>query len=533
MLPSVKIQELDSSVVSESFTGEIGGYVGVFEKGSINEPMFIKSATQFKTIFGRGIDIFAPYWFQVYNYLQYSSGIFVQRVVGKDTYNSASNDSNNRKFTISNRDEFYDNYHNVKVERGVTFIAESSGEAGNLVQVYIVNEEDYNNNIDVFGTNCKSLFSYFNSGYVGVVIARDSVIKEINYVSLDSIDLSDSDYKSAPFTSQYLYAKFNKFNVHHKGLYTLFGGITQIPTEEDYKEAYSNFENKETYVIDNFIGNQDYPNMAIDLAELRRDMLVFLGLPVSKVESILGFENDEGGVDIWSTEEGDILIFDPNELNNKYDICDVKEFLSTLKPSSFLVVTNNIKVQFNPYRNNRILLNVAGDIAGLKSQTSLTSLYSAGAGLTNGQIKNIEKCYLRWSHNELLEMYDLNCNYIQKNIMQSQRTFIDKGSDFSSVNVRALFNHIEREIEYINAESVFEFADAHTLDKIKSHCIKILDEAKSSRGLDDYYIEVESKLNSNEIVNPHKIVVSVYIKPTYVAEYIVLRMYNNGQIDTK
>lgn len=619
MLPNSIIQEIDNSVISETFTGEIGAYVGYFEKGTLNEPILITSPAQFKTVFGRGIDEYAPYWYQVFNYLQYSSGIYVMRVAGNDTYNATSevwgentadktnifgtigdyiltgktfltnfegeytndvlslqggtysestypelfkylgtnvlenkpapegsawdyysviadgDDFRTVYLTISDQDDFYEQYDQVQVEEnaGVMFVAETAGEAGNLLSVYIIDNDDYTDNITVFGTKVKSLFSYFSDEYVGFVIARDSVIKETFYVSLEDIGNAVNDYKTIAFTSQYVYAKFVDFTIANKGLYTLTGGITQLPTEEDYQTGHDFFENKETYVIDNFIANQDVPDQAISLVDDRLDMIVFVGLPVKKIETYISFadEDNDNDEDVWITEDGDYMIEDSSDLDCEYTINDVKDFLSSISESSHVVVVNNIKEQTDGYTDTTMLVNLAGDMAGLKSQTSLKSLYLPGAGLVNGKIKNMLKSHIYWTKDELNEMYDLNCNYVQNNYVKSQRTFIDVDTDYSRVNIRSLFNHLEREIQYIALESVFEMADARTLTKIKSECTKILDLAQSERGITDYYLKVEAQINSTEITDPNQIVVSFYIKPNYIAEYIVLNVYNNGTTD--
>ena len=618
MLPKVILKETDNSVISETFTGEIGAYIGMFEKGVINEPIYITSTEQFKTIFGRGIGVYKNHWYQVYNYLQYSSGIYVTRCVGLDTFNAVSNtkaiktqlkigdyilsgeehltdysgvvtndlinlDGSKIDFekyptlydflgsstletllapenspygfykviadytgvnkvtdvtrsytnyqTISNKYEFLEKWDEFSTDNGVLFMANSAGESGNLLDVYVVDVLDYDNNINVFGGDCQNLFSYFNDGYIGIVVARDSIIKEIFYITLEKLNSNNSDVRSIPFNSQYIYSKFDNFKMENKGLFNISNGVTTIPTIENYQESHDIFLNKELYVIDNFIANQEVPNQAISLAEIRRDMIVFVGLPIGVLE-YLAYIDELGNSRILYSNSGEVMIYSIEPLKGIYTLSTAKEFIASLKPSKYAVVTNNIKQQIDGYTGKTILLNIAGDLAGLKSQTSLKNLYMPGSGLVNGQIKNMLKSHVKWTNKELNEMYDLNCNYVLDNVMKSQRTFIEESNPYSRVNIRSLFNHIERQIEYTQIRSVFEFADTHTLNKIKSECVKILEDAKSSRGVVDYYITVYANLNNEKIVDPRRINIEVYIKPSYIAEYVVLRVYNNGKSDT-
>lgn len=532
MLPSVTIKEIDNSVVSIAYTGELGAYIGVFEKGEVGVPVFVTSPAMFKTIFGRGIGIYANDWYQVYNYLQYSSGIWVTRCVGVDSVNASYHSTEKNIPIISNIDDFYEHWDDIPTNNGVNFVANTTGINGNIIKVHVVNKSDYDNNIDVFSNNCKSLFSYFQDGYMGFVISRNSEIRETRYVDINKLNANTDNSATLPFESQYVYPKFNNFTYDKNGVYELSGGITDLPLESDFQECHDNYINKELYVVDNFIANQYYPNMAIKLAENRRDMLVYVGFPIGKVEVLYlndSLELSEYGV--WETESDEILILEKEPLFQKYTIDTALEYIESLQYSEFCVVVNDIKVQYDYFENKEILVNVAGDIAGLKSQASLESLYIPSAGLTRGKIKNYTRSHLSWKKSELERMYVLGCNFVDRGFMSSQRTFINEEHAFSRINVRSLFNHIEREIEYIQLRNIFDFIDNETITKIRSTCVTILEEAKAQRGLSDYSINITT-LNTNiDVYDPNQINIEIFIKPSFVTEHVTLRVFNNGNTD--
>jgi len=82
--PNVQIQHIDKTHYTIKQSDEIAAFVGIFEKGPIDTPVYITNPDTFKFTFGRGIDDFRSDWFQVYNYLQYSSGIWVVRSGGTE-----------------------------------------------------------------------------------------------------------------------------------------------------------------------------------------------------------------------------------------------------------------------------------------------------------------------------------------------------------------------------------------------------------------------------------------------------------------
>lgn len=522
MLPSVITKESDNSFIYNKYTNEIGCFIGIFDKGPINKPIFITNQIQFKNIFGRGIDKFANDWYQVYNYLEYSSGIYVSRCVGNDTWNAHVYTYQNN-IQLSSSTDYYDMWDDIKTENGISIIATTSGESGNIINVYIADKSDYDNNIIIFGESISGIFSYFNEGYVGIVVARYNKIKENYYIKLS--DLNNNTQKYKPVISKHVFIKFNNFNLKHKGLYNMNNGITQIPLISDFQDCHDVYLDKFSYVIDNFIANENAPNQSIVLANIRKDMLVFVGLPVSAVD-VLTFLDIDGYEYVWLAENN-IMIEQESTFEITYNLEKAKRFFDTLIKSRYTVVVNNIKKQIDGYTNRVKLLNIAGDIAGLKSQTSIKSPYLPGSGMINGKIKNIVGTHINWNKSELNEMYDHNINYIQNGCMKSQKTFTNDNSSFSRINIVALFNHIEREIEILQLHNVFEMIDEYTISKIKTNCSKILESAKYDKGITEYKFDVQTN-STNNIIDPNGIAINIYIQPTNIIEYVILQVYNNG-----
>jgi len=117
----------------------------------------------------------------------------------------------------------------------------------------------------------------------------------------------------------------------------------------------------------------------------------------------------------------------------------------------------------------------------------------------------------------------MGCNIVENSILLTQRTFITKSTSFDRINVRSLFNHVEKEVIKYLREYIFEENTLYTRRQITYEVKRILEEARSNRGIQAGYVEVHPSQS-----NPNEITVDVYIKPIYMVEYIHLRMNNVG-----
>lgn len=186
------------------------------------------------------------------------------------------------------------------------------------------------------------------------------------------------------------------------------------------------------------------------------------------------------------------------------------------------------------YNDKNRWVNIAGDIAGLRAQTSMNrASWWASAGLERGQIKNVKKLAFnpKKSHRDLL--YKNGINPIvsfpgQGVVMWGQKTLLDKASSFDRVNVRGLFNTLERSLSKMAKYQVMEFNDNFTRNRIISMIKPFLSSVQAGRGIQDFLVVCDTTNNTADVISRNQLVVDVYIKPTYVAEFIHLKFTNAG-----
>ena len=598
--PSVINQTIDKSHYIPNFTNEVAAFCGYFEKGPINKPVFITDVNQFKFIFGRGTDLHHNDWYQVYNYLQYSSGLWVSRVSGNRYGNACNEDS----LFINDKEQFEELYDGLDTY-GLKIMAQTPGAWGNLLSVAVVSYDQWENNEEIYdGFYTKNLFTYFEPGYVAVCVFRkdklverfyktDETIDEINtesryiYIkhnvsseqyllridcndgtSITIYDLNETielDFSSdlnknyqtlikqlasivdcmdngklrfldlnltieLPFLSDLNLDPNNPdnkeyFTYYGDNIITLSGGGSNFPTDVDIADAYDVFSNKEEYDLDIIIGNDKYNNAAVNLAETRKDSIAFIGVPTSFIEYLKLLMGPTNPQETAYTSSGMVIGIRETKIPLKITdevITKLNEYVESIPNSQYVHFTMNVKEQLDGFTGNYKLVNIAGDTAGLKAQASLDAPWSVGAGLEKGQIRNANKIYFTVKDTDTY--YKKGLNYVQNNKLMTQKTYYTRPSAFNRINVRSLFNHLEKEVEKLLRYYVFEENTYRVRGIIASTIRRYLEDVKTNQGIDAGRVHVHGE--------GEEIIVDIYVKPKYVAEYIQLRMNNVGT-DTK
>lgn len=516
--PAVSTKLIDRSYYQAGFTNEVAAYVGYFEKGPVNTPVFVTDINEFKFIFGRGIDLYHNDWYQVYNYLQYASGIWVVRAAGNKQWNA-----NNGEFIfINSKEEFENQYDSIETIDGIRVIAKTPGESGNLLAFAFFGKDTYDDNKVIgYGYRARDLFTSMNFNESGLVIFRNGKVVE-------SFQVSDYNKESILTSSKYCYIKVSDFITLRQffgdTLLELSGGSTNFATDDDFRIAHETLKNKDSYDIDIIIGNQLANELAIDVASSRKDCIAFIGLPTRFI-NILKI-NDDNGSECLYTEDGMIIVFGDFTIPKTIDGDNTQrlfDYIHQFNESAFVHFTGNIKMQKDGFTGKSKLVNIAADIAGLKSKASLISPWTPGAGLERGEILNVDSIHVSFTAASKKKLYQQGLNFVEGGMMLSQKTFTTKQSAFERVHIRSLFNHIEKVTERILRRFVFEENREGVRRTIALELKNLLNDVKANRGIDAGRVEVRP---SSE--DPSTIIVDVYVKPTYVSEFIQLRITNTG-----
>lgn len=286
--------------------------------------------------------------------------------------------------------------------------------------------------------------------------------------------------------------------------------------EDDLLDAYEIFENKEVLDIDIVIANElDNAVSAKNLAESRKDCIVFMGIPYEYNDKILAVGKRTADATTNIVEYRNVINYN----------------------SMWISLVANYKYQYDRYNDTYRWINMAGDVAGLRAQsTENYATWWASAGLNRGQIKNVQKLAYAPNKTQIGTLYNNGINAIvtfpgQGTVLWGQKTMLDKASSFDRVNVRGLFNTIERALAKMSKYQIFELNDTFTRNKIISMINPYLETVKSDRGIQDFLVVCDTTNNTPDIISRNQLIVDIYIKPTYAVEFLNLRFINSGVND--
>ena len=424
-------------------------------------------------------------------------------------------------------------------ESKLKLIARNPGEWANSIEVAIATPSlfvDADNTAYAFdGVVLNELFEYLPTGTeVGIVVRYNGEIVETFTVDFDET-ARDHNNKSMYVekvinnNSKYIFAKDNTGNATViedyifatydvdavetpgvQGVISLIRGTDANMTAADLLIAYELFDNKEHLDIDIVIGNEeDFGASASNLALTREDCIAFIGAEYVDTVGKKASEATTAIID-WRTTG-----------NLNYN-------------NMFVVACGNYKYQYDRYNDANRWINIAGDIAGLRAQTSTNrASWWASAGLERGQVKNVTKLAFNPNNGHRDLLYKNGINPIvsfpgQGTVMWGQKTLLDKPSSFDRVNVRGLFNTMERALSKMAKYQVMEFNDNFTRNRIVSMIKPYLGSVKAGRGIQDFLVICDESNNTADVISRNQLIVDIYIKPTYVAEFIQLRFTNAG-----
>ena len=401
--------------------------------------------------------------------------------------------------------------------------AKTPGVWGNKIDVAIAHPDDFNKGKYITdGIPLDSQFDYTPYGdQFAVIVLYANEIQESFIVSLGLTDKNEKNEFTYIETmingkSSYILVSVNEATQGKpktclgEDLLKLSNGMDSTPGIDDIIDAYTIFENKEEIDVDILICNESYPKAAVDVAITRSDCIAFMGAPKS---CSVGYKST---------------------IANQKTL-DFRKSLNI--DSKYVTLCSNYKYQYCAELGGYRWVNLAADIAGLKAQTNYNQAnWYAAAGLNRGLIKNCEALAYSptQSMRDLLYKNGINPVVMFPNtgaVLWGQKTLQTKASSFDRVNVVSLFNHLERSLGRMSKYSLFEFNDSFTRNYLVSIIKPFLAQVKAGRGIQDFLVICDTSNNPASVVAANQLVIDVYIKPTYVAEFIHLRMVNVGSND--
>lgn len=291
--------------------------------------------------------------------------------------------------------------------------------------------------------------------------------------------------------------------VHRPITDSLAGGVDAALTTGDILRAYDLFSDPETVTISLLIsGDADATigTYLIDnIAEVRKDCMVFLSPPRSTVVNNAGSEADA-----------------------------VVAYRNTLPSSSYAALDCAWKYRYDKYNDTYRYTPLNADIAGLCVRTDLTrDPWYSPAGYVRGAIKNCVR--FSWVPNLAARntLYRSGVNPVanfpgEGNILYGDKTLLTRPSAFDRIPVRRLFIALEVSIARYAKYSLFEFNDEFTRAAFVSAVEPFLRDVQGRRGITDFEVRCDGTNNTPQIIDSNSFVGDIYVKPARSINFITL-----------
>lgn len=272
--------------------------------------------------------------------------------------------------------------------------------------------------------------------------------------------------------------------------------------------AYDQFKSKEDVDISLIIAGkaiggthgEGLANYIIDnIAELRKDCVVTVSPQLSDVVAA-NFEEDDNLV----------------------------EFRRAVRYSGRGFLTSAYKYQFDRYNNKNRWVAGCGDDAGLMARTDFErDPWWSPAGQNRGVYKNIIKLAFNPNQAQRDALYKEDINPVVNQvgsgvILYGDKTLLGKPSAFDRINVRRLFDTLEKAIEKYARSLLFEFNDQYTRARFRNTVEPYLRDVMSRRGITRFKVICDETNNTPVVIDRNEFIGSIYIVPAKSINFITL-----------
>ena len=545
--PGVQVKEIDATSVVPAVSTSIGGFAGSFNWGPVEQVVSVGSEKELLSTFGTPDDNTALYFLTASAFLKYGNALQVVRAASG--HDNATADGSG--LLIKNDEHYTNSGYDGGAGSVGQWAAKFPGDLGNSLKVEMVTADvttaNFNNwafagqfdgkpGTSDYAINLGRSASYNDEVHV-IVIDEDGLISGTANTVLETFAFMSigSDAKANDGTSNYYVDVINSQSnwirwMDHKttspawsagsalrGATSLAGGFDTVdsislsggtddntPTTAELALAYDLLEDAETvdvnllFAVPDANGANTIANDLISIANQRKDCMAFVSPPIADTQG------------------------------SSTPAADVKAFVDSLTSSSYASCDSTALYVYDKYNDKYRYIGAAGHVAGLCANTDqIADSWFSPAGVNRGQLLGVTKLAFNPKQADRDILYKARANPIvsfpgQGTILFGDRTLLSKPSAFDRINVRRLFNTLEKAISTAAKAQLFEFNDEFTRAQFKNLVEPFLRDVKGRRGLSDFLVVCDSTNNTSQVIDSNQFVADIFIKPAKSINFITL-----------
>jgi phage tail sheath protein FI len=529
--PGVEVKEIDATNVVPAVSTSIGGFVGAFTSGPVNQVITVGSEKELAEVFGKPDDSTAKYFLTAASFLAYGNALKVVRVAGA----TANATGSGTAATIANADDY------APVASSI-WIARQQGELGNSLKVEIAGPTGF-----ATMTTASSFDSAPGTSEYATNLGKASAGDELHIAVIDEngaisgtpgtvletfayVSQASDAKKTDGSTNYYV----NVINSQSKYIY--WGSHVASMTDGGDKLSVTTAFTDPGVEADALSGGAD--DNAVTDAELQGGYDMLADADTIDVNLLFGTPDADGAdvmakylIAIAETRKDCVAFVSPpiqDSTGSTGSVANVKAWADGLPSSSYGVTDSSALYVYDKYNDVYRWIGAAGHTAGLCANTDrVADAWFSPAGMTRGQLRNVVKLAINPKKADRDTLYKARVNPLvafpgEGIQMFGDKTLQAKPSAFDRINVRRLFIVLEKAISTAAKASLFEFNDEFTRAQFRNMVEPFLRDVKGRRGLTDFLVVCDETNNTGQVIDSNSFVCDMYIKPARSINFITL-----------
>ena len=309
--------------------------------------------------------------------------------------------------------------------------------------------------------------------------------------------------------------------------YTFTGGaygtsVTNAEKQTTWTTYFTDTDEVDVSIVIAGDANNALNQHLVDLATTRKDCIALISQPVADAAGDAGIESAEALVNIATLDKctfNTVKDYRTNDLN---------------RDSSYAAMDGNWKYISDSYNGVSRWVPLNGDVAGLlaRTETDFAPWFSP-AGYSRGNIQNVIKLAFAPSKAQRDSLYSVGINNIfafpgSGTVLWGDKTLQTKPSAFDRIQVRRLFNVLEKSFATSANFVLFEQNDAFTRQNFVSQVEPVLRDVQNRRGLENYRIVCDESNNTAATVAAGEFIADIYLQPTKSVQFVKLNFVANN-----
>jgi len=571
--PGVEVKEIDLTNVIPAVSTSIGGFVGEFRWGPVDEAITVSSEKELASNFGSPDATTAQSFLTAASFLKYGNTLKVSRAISATATNATVNVKNSTGDSqLTPRVKNYSNFKELTgLQNDYIFIARYPGSVANGVTIYYA---------AAGGTINASVSSAFTNPVTGISTWSAAGLAD------DLGGLKDEIHIAIVDTQGNFSGTKGTILEKWEGLSLFTDAKNENGSSNYYADvisANSSYIYVTTAALTTALVNKSITRSAAYAAQATWNTGLTTGissddvLGASDSQALFGVAKDDGtdGESVTAGEYStaaevfaDAELIDVNllftsksddavnaienkliEIAGKRKDCvafisaplsvstatsdsdrksKVTNKFSSAISTSYAVFDSTPVYVYNKYSDTYIYIPASGHMAGLCANTdNVAEPWFSPAGYNRGNLLGVTKLAFNPKQADRDELYKARINPIvsfpgQGILLFGDKTAQSKPSAFDRINVRRLFITLEKAVATAAKFQLFELNDEFTRAMFRNMVEPFLREVKGRRGVTDFLVICDETNNTGEVIDTNRFVADIYIKPARSINFITL-----------